>query len=986
MQTCAHPLGLPAIRSMRLEDRVPEPPTTNLLAICRLRKRKGKDGVAPKIAEEVPLRRVQNKVLSFLEKIKRRFAAAGSIPRNRATYSLRHRTLRQEPVPHDCFFFLSQEHNSDLCRVTGMRPAATLPLQSSSEAQAKSRSHVRGQSSLSGQPQAPSATLYGGHAYLKQRRIRPPMAVQAGGSSMGTTTGFLLRSHYGRMRGESPELAAASRGLSRSMNGPVVPAEYSNRTGNCRPQEAGLSAAKTQPVFQSPTTGQSQERKEHRREQLLQRREVKRRILQELMKTNRIPPGYFLLGRQALDCAINFDLEDVVDKVNISANDEGEIVVKPEHIEGSLTSQGIVGRTVKYKPDKIGCRRAITITKASILEKPPQPAIRRAATSCAAGEGAEKKRSRQIRGESGAGKSVLGRIGPLCVPIPVAATEESRRRVAALLSKARIKIWHESDDHLVAHPINRAIDLINEITSALFRPKEHVVDQRFVLGLCKKLAGTATIVSKSQLGDPDFLKSKENVCAVKEKLLRTLYATVNRENCVELSSGAASTYYRFYVASGNNPGIVKSVLKQRWWWTAAESEETANLVWTPWKKGSIVDSLTCCRKSVSASSQAATDITTIRMCNHVEGNVQLGNKKGLYYNLRGYYIALKRDPFLAMPVTFHIKSQGDDEYARFKVTFNAASTKDPTHGQNVWIVKPGENSNRGNGIEICQSMDEVNGLLADLGEFHTKIVQKYIEHPLLYNKRKFDIRCYSLVTALNGKVKGYFYREGYLRTASKEFSLKSLGSRLVHLTNEAVQRNYDEFGKFEPGNKLTYSELQRYLDSSPGLAELHIDFSLHILPQIKRLVTDSMRAVHGKLDPNGRQYTFELFGYDFMIDSEFHVFLIEANINPCLEILSPVTARIVPAMLDSALRIAVDPVFQPPPDVPLARRSTVGDILPEIKHELIYDSEVDAPELEKLEMGETAMELDEGEEEGNGHSEEEEATSGKPREGEGWSK
>jgi len=33
----------------------------------------------------------------------------------------------------------------------------------------------------------------------------------------------------------------------------------------------------------------------------------------------------------------------------------------------------------------------------------------------------------------------------------------------------------------------------------------------------------------------------------------------------------------------------------------------------------------------------------------------------------------------------------------------------------------------------------------------------------------------------------------------------------------------------------------------------------------------------------GENNSFELFGYDFMIDDQFKVYLIEVNTNPCLE-------------------------------------------------------------------------------------------------------
>lgn len=63
-----------------------------------------------------------------------------------------------------------------------------------------------------------------------------------------------------------------------------------------------------------------------------------------------------------------------------------------------------------------------------------------------------------------------------------------------------------------------------------------------------------------------------------------------------------------------------------------------------------------------------------------------------------------------------------------------------------------------------------------------------------------------LMSSINGNVKGYFYEEGYLRTSCKEFSLSNLHNRLVHLTNDAVQKKCEDYGKLEPGNKLSYNE------------------------------------------------------------------------------------------------------------------------------------------------------------------------------------
>ena len=47
---------------------------------------------------------------------------------------------------------------------------------------------------------------------------------------------------------------------------------------------------------------------------------------------------------------------------------------------------------------------------------------------------------------------------------------------------------------------------------------------------------------------------------------------------------------------------------------------------------------------------------------------------------------------------------------------------------------------------------------------------------MLYNKRKFDMRCYFMITQLNNVMRAYWYEEGYIRTASEEFNLKDVSN------------------------------------------------------------------------------------------------------------------------------------------------------------------------------------------------------------------
>lgn len=74
------------------------------------------------------------------------------------------------------------------------------------------------------------------------------------------------------------------------------------------------------------------------------------------------------------------------------------------------------------------------------------------------------------------------------------------------------------------------------------------------------------------------------------------------------------------------------------------------------------------------------------------------------------------------------------------------------------------------------------------------------------------------------------------------------------------------------------------------------------MPQFRKLVQDSMKAVSRKMDPNRRQFSWEIFGYDFMIDEDMNPWLIEVNTNPCLELTSPWIARLIPAMIENAIK------------------------------------------------------------------------------------
>ena len=60
--------------------------------------------------------------------------------------------------------------------------------------------------------------------------------------------------------------------------------------------------------------------------------------------------------------------------------------------------------------------------------------------------------------------------------------------------------------------------------------------------------------------------------------------------------------------------------------------------------------------------------------------------------------------------------------------------------------------------------------------------------------------------------------------------MKNVTNKLIHLTNDAVQKKAEDYGKFEAGNKLSYNDFQKYLDATyNGTINFHND----MYPQIR---------------------------------------------------------------------------------------------------------------------------------------------------------
>ena len=220
-----------------------------------------------------------------------------------------------------------------------------------------------------------------------------------------------------------------------------------------------------------------------------------------------------------------------------------------------------------------------------------------------------------------------------------------------------------------------------------------------------------------------------------------------------------------------------------------------------------------------------------------------------------------------------------------------------TTDNNIQIKINSDNNNQNKADEIPQ---------CDTYSTERIIIQKYIEKPLCYYGRKCDMRIWVLLTQ---GMKVFIYKEGHLKTCSEKFDINNNKDAFIHITNYSFQKHCLNFQKFELGNEVPFYDFQKYLDKE--YKDKKINIREHIMNQVKYIVELSMKSVREKINPNKRNFCFEIFGYDFMMDINLNVYLLEINTNPGLEISSPWIKAIVPRMVDDALRLTLDEVFPP---------------------------------------------------------------------------
>ena len=318
--------------------------------------------------------------------------------------------------------------------------------------------------------------------------------------------------------------------------------------------------------------------------------------------------------------------------------------------------------------------------------------------------------------------------------------------------------------------------------------------------------------------------------------------------------------------------------------------------------------------------------------NHIPNNDVITNKIGLLTVLQdGYGQAFPPKYF---PMTYRLDRPCDVLNLLDKIDDGSVEGK-------YWIHKPA-GKNCGKGIRVV-GVDEVKEMLtkkegageeeseaagAEEGNKNTfgtveeaseaainsrysnlnlekGLVQSYLTEPLLLEGKKFDIRCYGLISRLSGPDGGtFYYHKGYVRRSIVNFDMgeDKVGDNFVHLTNAAIQKKHPDYkDKFEETiwsmNRLVeYLVAQgKYESVTEGLKDID-EKLITVMNDVYKLALPKFHKKKG---------FFDLLGFDFMLTADLDPVLLEVNTNPALHLDCKVMEDVIPKVVDGTVGLVL---------------------------------------------------------------------------------
>lgn len=295
-----------------------------------------------------------------------------------------------------------------------------------------------------------------------------------------------------------------------------------------------------------------------------------------------------------------------------------------------------------------------------------------------------------------------------------------------------------------------------------------------------------------------------------------------------------------------------------------------------------------------------------QMVNHIPNCGLITNKLGLLTSLRSYDKSLSdmnktRSVEFSdfTPETYIIDDIKERE--KFFETFQEGD---------IWINKP-TGLNQGKGITLIRDIDEFKKELdsrdsvsrSTMSGVKARIVQRYIKNPLLLEGRKFDIRSYMFIASTSPYL--VMYCPGYIRLSMNPYSNEDT-DLITHLTNQYIQKKSPNYGDVKEDTIWSMAKFNDYVnDNYRHLPGFKLDWGLVALEkQIQQIMLHVFNSVKYKFST--RVGFFEIYGFDFMVDTDLKTWLIEVNVNPALHIHCAILKELLPPMIEEVILIALE--------------------------------------------------------------------------------
>lgn len=132
-----------------------------------------------------------------------------------------------------------------------------------------------------------------------------------------------------------------------------------------------------------------------------------------------------------------------------------------------------------------------------------------------------------------------------------------------------------------------------------------------------------------------------------------------------------------------------------------------------------------------------------------------------------------------------------------------------------------------------------------------------------------------LVTNLN-PLTIWLFNKPYLRFGAEDYD-DNISNLYAHLTNNSIVKYSKKFNENKIiGNMWEIEQFALFLNEKYGR-----DVWVEIKEKIKKLVIVSLDCCVTNM--NNRKNSFELLGYDVMVDTDLNVWLIEVNSSPAMD-------------------------------------------------------------------------------------------------------